>query len=250
MAAGMAAQGLDPGRRRSIQRFCSAPTTRLLHDVAICRQLHVVFWQSTAAGIVGADGDDASTACSTLRYLRLDAGHEDSLPRRASPSCASDAARARSIACNGPVAIRYPRGGEGCIARRHCRLSRIALCPADVPVMHGHARHARHYDKRNACGGGYQLESRGAPHAGLQGKRTESGARACACGAGRMRFPVCASSWRTRSTTAAWANGLPDRTAVRQNAVHQHGQPLPAARQRDRSVTVTAVWTRTALRNL
>ena len=107
MAAGMAAQGLVPVVAL-YSTFLQRAYDQVVHDVAI-EGLHVVFCIDRA-GIVGADGATHNGVLD-IAFLR-------SIPG-VTILCPSSFAELRSMMTravyheNGPVAIRYPRGGEG-----------------------------------------------------------------------------------------------------------------------------------------
>ncbi|MGO5095516.1 1-deoxy-D-xylulose-5-phosphate synthase [Agathobaculum sp. LCP25S3_E8] len=107
MAAGMAAQGLVPVVA-IYSTFLQRAYDQLVHDVAI-EGLHVVLCVDRA-GIVGADGATHNGVLD-VAFLRSIPGMKI--------FCPSNFAELRSMMShalyheNGPVAIRYPRGGEG-----------------------------------------------------------------------------------------------------------------------------------------
>lgn len=107
MAAGMAAQGLVPVVA-IYSTFLQRAYDQLVHDVAI-EGLHVVLCVDRA-GIVGADGATHNGVLD-VAFLRSIPGIKI--------FCPSNFAELRSMMSHalyhesGPVAIRYPRGGEG-----------------------------------------------------------------------------------------------------------------------------------------
>jgi 1-deoxy-D-xylulose-5-phosphate synthase len=106
MAAGLASQGMVPVFA-VYSTFLQRSYDTLLHDVAIS-QLHVVFGVDRA-GIVGADGE-------THQGI-FDVGYLTTVPGMTIYSPASfgelrDALRRAVLEDKGPVAVRYPRGGE------------------------------------------------------------------------------------------------------------------------------------------
>lgn len=107
MAAGMAAQGMVPVVA-IYSAFLQRAYDQLVHDVAI-EGLHVVFCVDRA-GIVGADGATHNGVLD-IAFLRSVPGMKI--------YCPSNFSELRSMMTqavyheNGPVAIRYPRGGEG-----------------------------------------------------------------------------------------------------------------------------------------
>ncbi len=108
MAAGMAA-GPGPGRRAAYSTFLQRAYDQVVHDVAI-EGLHVVFCIDRA-GIVGADGATHNGVLD-IAFLRSIPGVTILCPSRLRGAALDDDARAVYHE-NGPVAIRYPRGGEG-----------------------------------------------------------------------------------------------------------------------------------------
>lgn len=107
MAAGMASQGAIPVCA-IYSTFLQRGYDQLLHDVAIAGH-HVVFGVDRA-GLVGADGE-THQGIFDVPYLMTVPGM-----KLLSPSSFDElntALRYGALACTGPVAIRYPRGGEG-----------------------------------------------------------------------------------------------------------------------------------------
>lgn len=80
----------------------------LLHDVAL-QQLHVVL-AVDRAGLVGEDGE-THHGMFDVGYLRLVPGMRVYCP--ANFAELRKMLREAVLECKGPVAIRYPRGGEG-----------------------------------------------------------------------------------------------------------------------------------------
>ncbi len=107
MCAGMSKQGLKP-ICAMYSTFLQRAYDQIIHDVAI-EGLHVVF-AVDRAGIVGADGP-THNGVFDVAFLRQIPGVKIFAP--------SNFAELRSMLSqamyhqNGPVAIRYPRGGEG-----------------------------------------------------------------------------------------------------------------------------------------
>ena len=107
MAAGMAKQGLTPVVA-IYSSFLQRAYDQLIHDTALS-DLHVVF-AVDRAGMVGADGE--------THHGIFDATFLSEIPNM-TVLCPSNFAELRTMldrAVNeikGPVAIRYPRGGEG-----------------------------------------------------------------------------------------------------------------------------------------
>lgn len=107
MAAGMAKQGLIPVFA-VYSSFLQRAYDMIIHDVSL-QKLHVVFCVDRA-GIVGNDGE-THNGVFDIAYL-------SSVPGM-TIFCPSSFAELRSMLrtaiydCDGPVAVRYPRGGEG-----------------------------------------------------------------------------------------------------------------------------------------
>jgi len=108
MAAGLAAQGAIPVFA-VYSTFLQRGYDQLIHDVALER-LHVVLGVDRA-GLVGADGE-THHGCFDPLYLSNIPGF--------TVLCPASFAELRTMLykalfeIDGPVAIRYPRGGEGC----------------------------------------------------------------------------------------------------------------------------------------
>lgn len=107
MAAGMAKQGLVPVFA-VYSSFLQRGYDMLIHDVAI-QNLHVVFCVERA-GLVGEDGE--------THHGLFDVAYLDTVPNMTvlAPSSFQELRRMLRWAveeCPGPVAVRYPRGGEG-----------------------------------------------------------------------------------------------------------------------------------------
>ena len=107
MAAGLASQGMIPVFS-VYSTFLQRSFDQLLHDVSLLG-LHVVF-AVDRAGLVGADGE-THHGCYDPAYLTQVPGM--------TVLCPASFAELRAMLfqaiyeCKGPVAIRYPRGGEG-----------------------------------------------------------------------------------------------------------------------------------------
>ncbi len=107
MAAGMAKQGLTPVFA-VYSTFLQRSYDMLLHDTALDK-LHVVF-AVDRAGLVGEDGE--------THHGVFDVGYLSSVPGM-TVMCPASYAELRDMLefavhrANGPVAVRYPRGGEG-----------------------------------------------------------------------------------------------------------------------------------------
>jgi len=107
MCAGMAKEGMTPVFA-VYSTFLQRGYDELIHDVAI-QKLHVVFGVDRA-GLVGADGE--------THHGAFDVPYLQSVPNMTiySPSSFSELSDMLERAVkeeNGPVAVRYPRGGEG-----------------------------------------------------------------------------------------------------------------------------------------
>jgi len=107
MAAGMAKQGAIPVFA-VYSTFLQRGYDMLLHDVALQR-LHTVF-SVDRAGLVGEDGE--------THHGVFDVAYLDSIPGMTvlAPSSFAEVERMLKqalFACDGPVALRLPRGGEG-----------------------------------------------------------------------------------------------------------------------------------------
>jgi len=107
MAAGMAIQGICPVFA-VYSSFLQRGFDMLIHDVSIDR-LHVVFGIDRA-GFVGSDGE-THQGCFDLGYLSVVPGM-----KILCPASFAELEAMLEMAVNqfdGPVAVRYPRGGEG-----------------------------------------------------------------------------------------------------------------------------------------
>lgn len=107
MAAGMAMQGLVPVVA-VYSSFLQRAYDMLIHDISLQR-LHVVFCVDRA-GLVGSDGE--------THHGSFDLSYLSSVPymQILCPASFAELERMLDMAVNemdGPVAIRYPRGGEG-----------------------------------------------------------------------------------------------------------------------------------------
>ena len=107
MAAGMAKEGLIPVAC-VYSSFLQRGFDMLIHDVALLR-LHVVLGVDRA-GLVGEDGETHHGVFDTA-YLGAVPGMTVCCP--ASFREAEDMLERALFAESGPVAVRYPRGGEG-----------------------------------------------------------------------------------------------------------------------------------------
>ena len=135
MAAGMAAQGVIP-IVALYSTFLQRAYDQIVHDIAISG-LHVVFCVDRA-GIVGADGATHNGVLD-IAFLRSIPGMKI--------FCPSNFAEMRSMLSHavyhedGPVTIRYPRGGEGEFLKDTSAEQVVCVKQADRPdvaiVTHG-----------------------------------------------------------------------------------------------------------------
>ena len=107
MAAGLAAQEMTPVVA-IYSSFLQRAYDMLLHDVALM-QLHVVF-AVDHTGLVGADGE-THHGIYDVGFLRQVPGMQVFCP--ASFAELRRMLRTAVLECKGPVAVRYPTGGEG-----------------------------------------------------------------------------------------------------------------------------------------
>ena len=107
MAGGLAKQGMVPVVA-IYSTFLQRAYDQILQDVAMLK-LHVVF-AVDRAGLVGEDGE-THHGVFDVGYLR----HAPGMTILCPASCAelSDMLRWAVEECDGPVAVRYPRGGDG-----------------------------------------------------------------------------------------------------------------------------------------
>ncbi len=128
MAAGMAKQGIVPVFA-VYSTFLQRSFDMLLHDVGILNQ-HVIF-AVDRAGIVGADGE-THHGIFDVSYLRNVPGMRIYAP--ASFAELRDMLKA-AVDGSGPVAIRYPRGGESEYTEGGCEMSCVLRCGDDVTLV-------------------------------------------------------------------------------------------------------------------
>lgn len=107
MAGGLAARGMIPVCA-IYSTFLQRAYDQILHDVAINRN-HVVF-AVDRAGLVGADGETHQGAFD-VPFLRTVPGMKIFAPSNYAEL--RTALQRAALLENGPVAVRYPRGGEG-----------------------------------------------------------------------------------------------------------------------------------------
>ena len=110
MAAGLAARGMVPVCA-IYSTFLQRAYDQMLHDVAI-QGNHVVF-AVDRAGLVGADGE-THQGTFDVPYLRTVPGMKILAPSNFAEL--RSALRRAVLEETGPVAVRYPRGGEGAFA--------------------------------------------------------------------------------------------------------------------------------------
>ena len=129
MASAMAKQGLSPVFA-VYSSFLQRGYDMLLHDTAI-QNLHVVF-AVDRAGIVGNDGDTHNGV--------FDVGYLGSVPGMTIYTPASFAElryflRKAVMEERGPVAIRYPRGGEGAYQSLHTEAAALLQSGNDITLV-------------------------------------------------------------------------------------------------------------------
>lgn len=118
MAAGLAKQGMIPVVA-IYSTFLQRAYDMLIHDVGLLN-LHVVF-AVDRAGLVGADGE-THHGVFDVSYLSSIPGMQILCPANQAELTAM--LRKAALEMEGPVAVRYPRGGDG----RFCH-------PSDSPVL-------------------------------------------------------------------------------------------------------------------
>lgn len=129
MAAGMAKQGAIPVFA-VYSSFMQRGYDMLIHDVAL-QSLHVVFCVDRA-GIVGSDGE--------THHGIFDLDYLGSVPGM-TVLCPSNYAELRDMLetalfkTDGPVAVRYPRGGEGAYRESDGQRERIVRTGTDVTIV-------------------------------------------------------------------------------------------------------------------
>ncbi len=129
MAAGMASQGMIPVFA-VYSSFLQRGFDMLLHDVALM-QLHTVF-AVDRAGLVGDDGE-THHGVFDVGYLRQVPGMTIYCP--ASFAEMRDMMRHAVLETDGPVAVRYARGGEGEYTGCSCGLSEICREGTDFTLV-------------------------------------------------------------------------------------------------------------------
>lgn len=129
MAAGMAKQGLIPVFA-VYSSFLQRGYDMLIHDVAL-QNLHAVFCVDRA-GIVGSDGE-THHGLFDVCYLRSVPGMRLLCP---ASFAELDAMLRRALfEISGPVAIRYPRGGEGAYQQASAEGEQILCEGSDVTIV-------------------------------------------------------------------------------------------------------------------
>ena len=124
MAAGMAKQGIVPVVAL-YSSFLQRAYDMLIHDVSL-QNLHVVFCVDRA-GLVGADGE-THHGVFDISYLSSVPGMQILCP--ANFKELEDMLEKAVSESNGPVAIRYPRGGEGAFTE-NCGDKSALLCEGE-----------------------------------------------------------------------------------------------------------------------
>jgi 1-deoxy-D-xylulose-5-phosphate synthase len=126
MAAGLAKQGMLPVVA-VYSTFLQRGFDMLIHDTAILG-LHVVF-AVDRAGLVGADGE-THHGVFDVGYLRLVPGMQILAP--ANQQELKQMLEQALFKMNGPVAVRYPRGGDG--AWTEAPASAVLRSGTDIPL--------------------------------------------------------------------------------------------------------------------
>ncbi len=129
MAAGLAQQGMVPVTA-IYSTFLQRGYDMLLQDIAL-PQVHAVFGVDRS-GIVGADGETHQGLFDT-GYLSQLPGVEVWAP--ASYREMEDMLRLAVKEKNGPVALKYPRGGEGCYQDGGCEAIKCIRSGADGVIV-------------------------------------------------------------------------------------------------------------------
>ena len=129
MAAGMAKQGLLPVFA-VYSTFLQRSFDMLIHDVALQR-LHTVF-AVDRAGLVGRDGETHQGSFD-LSYLSAVPGMTIYAP--ASFAELESMLSLSLYSCDGPAAVRYPRGGEGAYRGCLCEEESVLAEGSDVTIV-------------------------------------------------------------------------------------------------------------------
>lgn len=129
MSAGMAKQGLLPVFA-VYSTFLQRGYDMLIHDVSLLG-LHVVFCVDRA-GIVGSDGE-THHGVFDVSYLRSVPGMKIFSPASFTEL---DCMMEKAVCdCTGPVAIRYPRGGEGRYRESHPEREAVLRSGKDITIV-------------------------------------------------------------------------------------------------------------------
>ena len=129
MAAGMAKQGLTPVFA-VYSSFLQRGFDMLIHDISLQR-LHAVF-AVDRAGLVGRDGETHQGSFD-VSYLSVVPGMSIYCP---ASFAELDSMLALALySCEGPVAVRYPRGGEGAYHACHNEPEYVLRSGSDVTIV-------------------------------------------------------------------------------------------------------------------
>ncbi len=129
MAGGMAKQGLLPVFA-VYSTFLQRAYDMLIHDISL-QHLHAVF-AVDRAGLVGRDGETHQGSFD-LSYLSSVPGMSIYCP--ASFSELESMLDMALYDCDGPAAIRYPRGGEGVYHSNHCETEYVLRSGSDITIV-------------------------------------------------------------------------------------------------------------------
>lgn len=129
MAAGMAKQGMKPVFA-VYSSFLQRAYDMLIHDVSL-QDLHVVFGVDRA-GLVGSDGE-THHGVFDVAYLGSVPGMTVFCP--ASFAELHDMLEKALFGVDGPVAVRYPRGGEGIYMDSHLDAETLIAEGSDVTIV-------------------------------------------------------------------------------------------------------------------
>ncbi|MBO5318017.1 MAG: 1-deoxy-D-xylulose-5-phosphate synthase, partial [Oscillospiraceae bacterium] len=143
MAGGLAKQGMIPVVAL-YSTFLQRSYDQIMHDVAL-QGLHVVF-AVDRAGLVGEDGE--------THHGIYDVGFLRQIPGMSvlAPACTEELKNMLSWAvkcCSGPVALRYPRGGNG--ALRESRWEPMGGCPVCTHIPEGNIALVTYGTICNSC---------------------------------------------------------------------------------------------------
>lgn len=129
LAAGMAKQGLLPVFA-VYSTFLQRAFDMLIHDISL-QKLHVVL-AVDRAGLVGRDGE---THQGSFDVAYLSAVPDMTIFSPASYAELDAMLNTALFSCKGPVAIRYPRGGEGFYTDCHTEDETVLLSGSDVTLV-------------------------------------------------------------------------------------------------------------------